>query len=159
MKAMRRHDREITDPEKIARIMEDCHCCRLGFCDEDRAYIVPLNFGHAVENGKHVFYFHSAQEGRKIDLIRRTGRASFEMDTGFRLNAAEQACGWSAAFQSIIGEGAVTFVEAPEEKRRALDRIMAHYTGKTGWDYPDGMVDVTCIFRLEVEELACKEHE
>lgn len=159
MRPMRRHDREITDPEKINSIIETCHCCRLAFCDGETPYIVPLNFGHAVEDGKHVFYFHSAREGRKIDLIRQTGRAGFEMDASFRLNAAEQACGWSAAFQSVIGQGRVSFVEGLEEKRMALSRIMAHYTGKADWDFPESAVNVTCIFRLEADELTCKEHE
>ena len=35
---------------------------------------------------------------------------------------------------------------------------MVHLTGKTGWDFPDEAVDSTCIFRLEAEELSCKEH-
>ena len=56
---MRRTDREITDAEKITQIIQTCHCCRLGFCDNGAVYIVPLNFGYAEENGKRVFYFHS----------------------------------------------------------------------------------------------------
>ena len=36
---------------------------------------------------------------------------------------------------------------------------MEHYTGKTGWEYPAQMVNETAILMLEVEELACKEHE
>ena len=43
--AMRRKDREITDPGKIREIIAACDCCRLGFCDGGRAYIVPLDFG------------------------------------------------------------------------------------------------------------------
>ena len=66
---MRRTDREITDAEKITQIIQTCHCCRLGFCDNGAVYIVPLNFGYAEENGKRVFYFHSAKSGRKLDLI------------------------------------------------------------------------------------------
>ncbi len=53
---MRRTDREITDAEKITQIIQTCHCCRLGFCDNGAVYIVPLNFGYAEENGKRVFY-------------------------------------------------------------------------------------------------------
>lgn len=60
---MRRTDREITDAEKITQIIQTCHCCRLGFCDNGAVYIVPLNFGYAEENGKRVFYFHSAKAG------------------------------------------------------------------------------------------------
>ena len=69
MHPMRRQDREVTDPEKINSIISSCHCCRLGFCDQGKAYLVPLNFGHAVENGTRVFYFHGAKEGRKIEQM------------------------------------------------------------------------------------------
>ena len=159
MRPMRRHDREITDPEKINSIISSCHCCRLGFCDQGKAYIVPLNFGHAVEDGTHVFYFHGAKEGRKIDLIRETGWAGFEMDTGYQLHEADQACGHSAAFQSIIGGGRVSFVEDLEGKRKALARILGHNTGRSDWEFPEAAVKATCIYKLEVEELSCKEHE
>ncbi|MFR9159268.1 MAG: pyridoxamine 5'-phosphate oxidase family protein [Ruthenibacterium lactatiformans] len=57
---------------KITQIIQTCHCCRLGFCDNGAVYIVPLNFGYAEENGKRVFYFHSAKSGRKLDLIAGT---------------------------------------------------------------------------------------
>ena len=155
---MRRKDREITDPEKIDTILADCTCCRLAFCDRGRPYIVPLSFGTAEENGRRVFYFHSAREGRKIDLIRAGGAVGFELDTHYKLNEAEEACGYSARFRSVIGTGTVSFVEGPAEKKAALERIMAHLTGKTGWDFPDEAVESTCIFRLEAEELSCKEH-
>lgn len=42
---MRRRDREITDNEKIKEIIKACDCCRLGFNDNGKVYIVPLNFG------------------------------------------------------------------------------------------------------------------
>ena len=102
---MRRTDREITDPEKIREIIDDCTCCRLGLCDEGKAYIVPLSFGYTEREGRYVFYFHSAREGRKLDLIRRTGWAGFEMDTNYKLNEGEAACGYSARFRSVIGGG------------------------------------------------------
>ena len=143
---MRRTDREITDPEKIREIIDDCTCCRLGLCDEGKAYIVPLSFGY------------TEREGRKIDLIRAGGVVGFELDTYYKLNEAEQACGYSARFRSVIGTGTVSFVEGLAEKKAALERIMVHLTGKTGWDFPDEAVDSTCIFRLEAEELSCKEH-
>ena len=156
---MRRKDREITDPAKIKEIISSCHCCRLGFNDNGRVYIVPLNFGFEEREGKLIFYFHGAREGRKMDLIRETHWAGFEMDTAFELKEGKRACDWSARFQSAIGEGRVELIEDPQEKRRALEMLMRHHTGREGWDFPDTMVERTGVFRLEVEEIACKEHE
>ena len=66
---MRRKDREISDYSEIIRIIESCSVCRLGLMDENEAYIVPMNFGYIVENKELTLYFHSAKEGRKIDLM------------------------------------------------------------------------------------------
>lgn len=151
---MRRKDREITDVLKIEDIISACDCCRLGFCDVGGVYIVPLNFGY--ESG--IFYFHGAYEGRKIELIRKTGTAGFELDTGHRLNTGESACGFSFAFQSVIGQGCVSIVENPEEKKKGLRLIMAHYSKRVDFEFTDVMADSVCVFKLIAETMTCKEH-
>lgn len=155
---MRRKDREVTGQEKIDGIIRDCRCCRLGFCDQGKAYIVPLSFGVVREDGRRVFYFHSAKEGRKIDLIRQTGYAGFEMDTHYKLNESGQACGYSARFRSVIGGGRVSMVETVEEKRTGLRAIMQQNTGSAQWEFSAEMLEAVAVFKLEVEELSCKEH-
>lgn len=155
---MRRKDREVTDPDKIRGIISRCHCCRLGFNDHGKVYIVPLNFGFHEEEGKYVFYFHGAKSGRKADLIRENGYAAFEMDTNYMLNEADTACEYSARFQSVMGSGTVSFIENAEKKRQALCAIMEHNTGKNEWEFPEKMLHATCVFMLEAEELSCKEH-
>lgn len=82
---MRRRDREVSDPAKIREIIAACHCCRLGFADGGKIYIVPLNFGYQEEDGQRTFFFHSAPEGRKIDLIEKTHYAGFELDAHYQL--------------------------------------------------------------------------
>ena len=155
---MRRKDREVTDPAVIDGIIRRCDCCRLGFADGGACYIVPLNFGFVHRDGARIFYFHSAREGRKVDLARRCGRAGFELDTGHRLQAGDAACQCSMDFESVIGTGAVAVVEDPAEKREALLAILAQCTGRTHWDLPQRAEQSVCILRLTVEELSCKVH-
>ncbi|MCX4371739.1 MAG: pyridoxamine 5'-phosphate oxidase family protein [Dysosmobacter sp.] len=155
---MRRKDREVTDIVKIREIIAACTCCRLGLCDGGKAYIVPLSFGFMEEKGCYTFYFHSALEGRKIDILRKTGRAAFEMDTGYELTEAPKACGWSARYSCVMGEGPVTLVDTAAEKREGLRVIMAHLTGRDQWDFDEAVLEKTCVFRLEAEELTCKVH-
>lgn len=155
---MRRKDREVTDNQKIKEIIDSCRCCRLGFYDSDEVYIVPLDFGYREQNGKRVFYFHSAKEGRKIDLITRTHAAAFELDTNHELVEGERACEYTSRYQSVIGTGRVTLVEGEKNKTEALESIMFHCTGKKGWEFPSAMVEKVCVFQLEVEKLSCKEH-
>ena len=156
---MRRKDREILDSEKIDEIIKHCHCCRLGFVDDGKPYIVPLSFGFTHENDKRVFYFHGAKVGRKIDLIKKTGFACFEMDTAYSLTSGENACDYACQFQCVMGEGTVTLIENNDEKRFALTQLMFKETGKKDWHFPSIMLARTASFKLEVELISCKEHE
>ncbi len=155
---MRRKDREITDNEKIKKIILSCHCCRLGFCDNGKVYIVPLNFGYLETQNKRTFYFHGAKEGRKLDLIIKNGYAGFELDTNYQIHEAETACNFSARFQSVIGNGTVSVIEDIGEKKEALQHIMKHNSGKDDWNFNEIMLNSVCVFKLDVEEITCKEH-
>ena len=155
---MRRKDREVTDREKIKSIILNCHCCRLGFVDEGEVYIVPLNFGFAEKEGKMTFYFHGAKEGRKIELIHKSPSVGFELDCNCEIIKGETACGYSARYQSVIGNGVVSFVNDMNEKYEALQTIMCHYTGKDNWEFTKEMADRVCVFKLEVDKLSCKVH-
>lgn len=86
---MRRKDREVTDESRIDGIIRRCSCCRLGFSDGGEVYIVPMNFGFVKRDGKRVFYFHSAKEGRKVELLKNGCDVGFEMDCGYELHPGE----------------------------------------------------------------------
>ena len=77
---MRRKDREVTDESRIDGIIRRCSCCRLGFSDGGEVYIVPMNFGFVKRDGKRVFYFHSAKEGRKVELLKNGCDVGFGQD-------------------------------------------------------------------------------
>lgn len=156
---MRRHDREVTSPAKIQAIFSDANVCRLAFSAEDAPYIVPLSYGWQQENGEYVLYFHGAATGRKLDLLRQNPKVGFELDCGYQLKAAEAACGFSAAFRSIIGTGKLEELTSPEEKRAGLACILAHYSPRKDWSFPDAMLERTCVLRLRIASLCAKEHE
>ena len=147
---MRRKDREITESDRIQKIIDACQCMRIALADGACAYIVPVNFGY--DKAGKAFYFHGAAKGRKIDLIRQNGYAGFEMDTDHRLVTADEACGFSFEYSSIIGKGRITVVDDLEEKRHGLDCIMEHMAGGGRWEYPDPMLKLTAVIRLDVEE-------
>lgn len=156
---MRRKDREITDSMRIESILSRCTCCRIGFHDNGEVYIVPLNFGYEVKDDAYIFYFHGAKEGRKIDLIKKNPMVGFEMDTNYFLNEADLACGHSARFQSIVGNGVISIVSEIEEKKLGLSLLMEHNTGKRSWDFDEKMVHAVTVFKLTVTKMSCKEHE
>ena len=158
---MRRKDREVCDSSKIEEIIGRCGCCRIGFNDGGEVYIVPMSFGFAADGGRFTFYFHGAKEGRKIDLIGKAPNVGFEMDTGAEVYChkdPEVACGYTARFQSVIGNGVVSMVSDAEEKIKGLSLIMEHNTGKRDWHFDAKMADSAAVFKLEVTKLSCKEH-
>lgn len=154
---MRRKEREVTDRKQIEKVMELCSCCGIGFCDEGKIYIVPVNFGYEYGKDSCTIFFHGAQEGRKFELIKEEPEVGFEMDTSYQLKTADVACGYSSYFQSIIGTGRVTVVEDNDEKIYGLNQIMKHVSGKSEWSYEESMLRTVGVFKLEVEEMSCKE--
>lgn len=157
---MRRKDREVLDEVKIDKFIRNCDCCRIGFYDKENneVYIVPLNFGYSNVDNKRVFYFHGAKEGRKIELISKTKKVSFEMDSNHELIVGKMACNYSERYQSIMGTGLISFVEDKDEKIAALNEIMFQSTGKKDWDFPEPMLNGVAVFMIEVTSLSCKEH-
>ena len=155
---MRRKDREVKDPALIEEVIKRCTCCRIGFYDHAEVYIVPLNFGYETDGYGYTFYFHGAEEGRKMDLIRQSPKVGFEMDTNYALKEANAACSFSAGFQSVIGTGVVRLVTTFDEKQHGLSRIMEHNTGKNHWEFDKKMVDRVAVFKLEVTQMSCKIH-
>ena len=151
---MRRSDREITSEVEIEAIIQEAKVCRLGLVDGDQPYIVPLSFGYQDK----VLYFHSALEGRKIDIIRKIPKACFEIDVNTKIIEAKAACSWSAEYRSVIGFGKVGLVEDPDEKRNAFAIIMAHYSEKD-FQFPDKTIQKTAIIKMDIEEMTGKQSE
>lgn len=156
---MRRKDREITDFSAMLAIVADCDCCRLGLAAEGVPYLVPLNFGYEVRDGVLMLYFHGAQEGRKLALLRRNPVAAFEMDTGHRLVTGQRAEDCTFAYRSVMGRGTVTFLEQEAEKRRGLERILAHYTCREYGPVEQSLLNATAVYCLRVKDWTAKEHK
>ena len=140
-------------------IVKACDCCRLGFVEEAGAYIVPVNFGYEVQNETLVLYFHSAQEGKKQELMRTQKTISFEMDTGHGLIERDAACACSFLYQSVMGHGVLQALDSNEEKCRALGMILAHYAPGHERVFPENAVRNVSVFRLDVTDWSCKAHE
>ena len=153
---MRRSDREITDEKEINSFIQNESIIRIAFYDEGDIYIVPVNYGHCIEKGKHIFYFHGARAGRKYELSLNTPSVGFEIDGDFKILEAESACDYSAKFQSVIGTGRLSIVEDIAAKIKGLNVLMGQLTGKPTWEYDSKMVDGVAVFRLEVDKLSCK---
>lgn len=157
---MRRKDREVTNPEEIKEILEACKVSRIGLMDHGKAYIVPMNHGYSLEDGRLVLYYHGANEGKKLDLVKEYPQVGFEMDCGHELVEGRLACQHSYHYASIIGNGQARIITNPEEKMKALAVIMKHQTGKDFQEFETNpkLEKVVSIIKVEAEEYTCKRY-
>lgn len=148
---MRRPEKAVTENTEIEKILRQGRICQLAFHAEPVPYLVSLNYGYA--DG--ALYFHSALEGRKIDLARQGTRVAFTVALELELISAPQACGWTTRFASVVGSGYLEFFETSEDKRWGLDRLMAHYTSGP-FEYRDKAFAKTAVYRLVIDEMSAK---
>ena len=153
---MRRSDREITDPQQIRAFIAAEQILRIAFIDDEEVYIVPVNYGYVCEERKSIFYFHGAREGRKYNLSLNAPTVGFEIDGNYQPLTHEQACKFSASFQSLIGTGQVQIVTDEGEKKKGLNAIMAQVSEKSEWSYSEQAMEKVAVFRLEVKTMSCK---
>jgi nitroimidazol reductase NimA-like FMN-containing flavoprotein (pyridoxamine 5'-phosphate oxidase superfamily) len=148
---MRQGDREIIDPEELERVILSAEVCRLGMVDGDEPYVVPMNFGYRPG----VLYFHSAREGRKLEVLRRNPRVCFELETDVRLVPGEKACQWTSHFRSVIGWGKASVITDERGVEEGLQALMDHYSpGRHEFD--PGPLGLTAVIRLDVERMSGK---
>ncbi|MEA1964472.1 MAG: pyridoxamine 5'-phosphate oxidase family protein [Candidatus Aerophobetes bacterium] len=149
---MRRKGKEIKDKNAIESIIKRATVCRIALSENNVPYIVPLSFGYK----DNCLYFHSAKEGKKIDIIKKNNNLCFEFDIENELVKAEDACNWDMKYYSVIGCGKAFLVEDFEEKREALDIIMEHYSGKSSFEYPEKTVSNVAIIKVKIESMSGK---
>ena len=149
---MRRKEKEITDLKEIEKILQESTVCRLAMVDEDKPYMVPLNFGY--RDG--YLFFHSAKEGRKIDVIQKNPNVCFEVDQLIKFKKAKTACDWGVEYKSVIGSGRAQLLDKLDEKIAALNVIMSHYSDRT-FDYPDEALEKTLVIKVQIECMTGKQ--
>ena len=151
---MRRKEKEITDKSEIESIIHKSQVCRLGLVDEGLPYIVPLCFGYREDT----LFFHSAREGRKIDILKRNNQVCFEFDINPEIQAGKTACAWGMKYQSVIGFGTASFIKDPVEKQAALDIIMGQYT-EGDFKYSAKAVGETQVIKVEISRMSGKKSD
>ncbi len=152
---MRRSDRELSGIEDIEEIINKADVCRVALANNNTPYIVTMNFGY-TRNPDQVIYFHCANEGKKLDMIRQNGYICFEMDIDHQLYKGKKSCDWGMKFKSIIGYGNISIVTKKEEKIKGLGCIMNHYGEEGEHFYDDKVFEKTTILRLDILEISGK---
>ena len=78
---MRQSTREITDRTSLTAILDGCDVCRLGFCDNDRPYVVPVNFESLIGEGLIEIMTDTDEKRAGLDqIMAHVGRADCTYD-------------------------------------------------------------------------------
>jgi nitroimidazol reductase NimA-like FMN-containing flavoprotein (pyridoxamine 5'-phosphate oxidase superfamily) len=148
---MRRKDQEITDIASIEDIIRKGQVCRLALSENERPYIIPLCFGYKEKT----LYFHTACEGKKLEILRKNDNVCFGIDIDQELVKGKKACNCSMKYRSVIGFGKAELIEDIESKRRALNIIMQNYF-EGFFKYPEESIQNTVVIKVEIESMTGK---
>lgn len=152
---MSKKDRIVTDENIKIETLKSMDIIRLGLVDNGLSYIVPVNFAY-YDNA---IYFHTGLNGRKIPLLRNAEKISFQADRFDGLKTHDTACGHSSYFTSVYGEGMPVFLETKEDKYFGLDLLMEKYTGKKWNDFPEKILNITNVIRINITKLEAVIHK
>ena len=155
MQGMTKRERQVTDQAVIRDILDRAKVLHLGLCVNDEPYVVPMNYGYTLEEGKLVMYLHSAVRGKKLDMIRANPKVFFSLDCDRDPFEGKVACQYGLAYSSVMGRGTARIVEDVEEKKQAMSVLMKTQTGKD-FVFNEELVSIVAVVRIDVEEYTAK---
>lgn len=150
-----KREREVTDINEIIGILDRAKIVHVGMIDGDEPYVVPMNYGYTMEDGKLTLYLHGATVGRKLDIIRVNPKVFVEIDSDVVPFEGEAACQYGTCYSSIMGNGVAELVEDVEGKKEGLIILMKTQTGKD-FEFVDKMVAGVTVIKVHVSDFTAK---
>lgn len=169
---MRRKDREM-DRDFGYYVIDKARYGLLSMIDGDEPYGIPLSI---VRNGEHL-YFHSAIDGRKVNILAKNPIVSvaFVGDTRIPENFTEEelkeiardeskavlliSSVFTTEYESVVIKGKVEMVEDEEERIKAMRLICEKYT-PTKMEYFEMAIKAGLkranIYKIPIEEIRAK---
>ena len=155
MQGMTKRERQVTDEKQIRHILDTAKVLRLGLAVNDEPYVVPMNYGYTMEDGKLVLYMHSAVRGKKLDMMKANPRVFFEMDCDLAPFEGDKPCQYGLVYSSVMGRGTAHIVEDVEEKIKAMAILMKTQTQKD-FEFNEKLVSIVAVIRIDVQEYTAK---
>ena len=155
MKGMTKRELQITDEGQIRAILDTAKVLHLGMCADNEPYVVPMNYGYTLEEGKLVFYLHSAVLGKKLDMLRHNSKVFVELDCDRTPFEGEKPCQYGLSYSSLMGRGTARIIEDAEEKIEAMKLLMKTQTQKD-FEFNERLVSIVAVIRIDVAEYTAK---
>jgi len=144
------------DTERIEQTINKCEVCFVGMADADgQPYVVPFNFGYKDK----IIYLHSAQEGKKMDILRANSKVcvAFSTDHKMAFQHPDVACSYLMKYRSVQVFGHVEFIEDFDEKIVALNIFMQKYTDRE-FKYGAPSIHEVCVYKVVPDKMFGKEY-
>ena len=155
MHGLTKREIKITEPDEISRILNTAKVLHMGLAVDNEPYVLPMNYGYVLEDGKLTLYLHSAVKGRKLDMIRANSKVSFSIDCDRQPFEGKVPCQYGLVYSSVMGHGTATIVEDVEEKKQAMSILMKTQTGKD-FTFNERLVSIVAVIRIDVAEYTAK---
>ena len=155
MHGLTKREVKITDMDRIVKILDTCKVLHLGLALDGEPYVVPMNYGYTMEDGRLTLYLHSAVKGRKIDVMEKNPKVFFSMECDLEPFEGVLPCQYGVSYSSLMGRGEARFVENVEEKMAAMTVLMKTQTGKD-FSFNERLVSIVNVIRIDVEEFTAK---
>jgi len=150
---LRREDRKVESKKEIVKIIKKAEVLRVAFSENDKPYIVPVNFGYSNDT----FYFHCASEGKKLDLIKNNSSVAFELEGAVHLIKGKIPCEFTMSYESVMGSGIASIIYDTEEKIKGMNQVMKQYTNENDFEYNEKMLNRITIVKIDVKEISGKQ--
>lgn len=155
MQGLTKREYLITNEAEIRQILDTANVLHLGLAVEGEPYVVPMNYGFTLEEGKLTLYVHSAVKGKKLDMIQANPKVYFSIDTDRIPFEGKVPCQYGLSYRAVSGWGKAAIVEDVEEKKQAMTTLMKTQTGKD-FSFEDRLVSIVAVIRIDVAEFTAK---
>ena len=155
MNGLTRREREVLDADTIKMILDKSKVVHVGMTDGDEPYVVPMNYGYILDDGKLTIYLHGAKRGKKLDIIRKNPKVFVELECDIQPFEGDVACRYGISYLSLMGKGMAHIIDDVEEKQKALSVLMKTQTEKD-FTFDEKMVSIVSVIRIDISQYTAK---
>jgi nitroimidazol reductase NimA-like FMN-containing flavoprotein (pyridoxamine 5'-phosphate oxidase superfamily) len=154
---MLRKERKM-DEKNVVRFLLEAKIGRLGLCQNNEPYVVPVLFVYDTESD--ALYMHSSKKGKKIEIMKINPKVCFEIDEMSNIVVRKSPCSCSVIYRSVIVFGEALFINDPVAKAKALNMFMKKYADETNIaPVTSEMTNNTQIIMIKISSKTGKENK
>jgi nitroimidazol reductase NimA-like FMN-containing flavoprotein (pyridoxamine 5'-phosphate oxidase superfamily) len=119
---------------------------------------VTLNYGFSWDADRPILYFHCANAGRKLEILKRNRRACFGIDIDHGIVGGTKGCDWGMKYRSVVGYGDLEIIEDSGEREKGLRLLMEQYSGSRDFGFETNALAATTVLRIRADKITGKKN-